>query len=72
MDWEAILAQHPDQFITSLSPWLYPAQAKGEEASPAATPTAFPGVDTLPEVSQMLATVRQRLVALNGQEQRYV
>ena len=71
MDWEAILAQHPDQFISSVSPWLYPPQAKGVD-SQVAESHAFPAVETLPEVSQLLATVRQRLIAMNGEEHRYV
>ena len=29
VDWEAILTQHPDQFIESVGKWLYPVQAGG-------------------------------------------
>lgn len=107
MDWEAILAQHPDQFIASVSPWLYPPAARGEaqgqqqqqgqgavagEGAGAEAPAVaavagtegtaaggsggapvFPPVDTLPRVPEVLGTIRQRLVALNGEgSKRYV
>ncbi|KXZ44388.1 hypothetical protein GPECTOR_68g359 [Gonium pectorale] len=72
VDWEAILAQHPDQFIASVSAWLYPPQAKGlpaPAADGAATPAAaaFPPMSSLPPVSEVLGTIRHRLIALNGE-----
>ncbi|KAG2444526.1 hypothetical protein HXX76_001272 [Chlamydomonas incerta] len=81
VDWEAILAQHPDQFTASVSAWLYPPQARGQ-AAPAAEAEAaagggkapaFPAIDALPPVSEVLGTVRQRIFALNGEKsKRYV
>lgn len=89
VDWEAILAKHPQQFISRLSEWFVPQAAlpcapipdgssssSGVAEAPA-TPAAhgssgsgkavlLPAVETLPEVSGVLATFRQRLNALNG------
>ncbi|KAG2452817.1 hypothetical protein HYH02_002163 [Chlamydomonas schloesseri] len=81
VDWEAILAQHPDQFTASVSAWLYPPQARGQPAPAAAeleaagsgkVPT-FPPIDSLPPVSEVLGSIRQRIFALNGENsKRYV
>lgn len=92
VDWEAILAKHPQQFISRLSEWFVPQAAlpcapipggssssgSGVAEAPAA-PAAhgssgsgeavlLPAVETLPEVSGVLATFRQRLNALNGSQ----
>ena len=32
-DWEAILSRSPDQFISALSSWLYPARARSQSAA---------------------------------------
>ncbi|PNW88256.1 hypothetical protein CHLRE_01g021450v5 [Chlamydomonas reinhardtii] len=81
VDWEAILAQHPDQFTASVSAWLYPPQARGQVAPAAELEAAagggkapvFPAIDALPPVSEVLGTVRQRIFALNGENsKRYV
>ena len=29
VDWEAILNQHPDAFVESVSKWIYPSEARG-------------------------------------------
>jgi hypothetical protein len=96
VDWEAILATHPQQFISRLSEWFVPKAAlpcapiphgssssssgsNGVAEAPAA-PAAhgsssssgggetvlLPAVESLPDVSGVLATFRQRLNALNG------
>lgn len=70
VDWEAILAQHPDQFIKSVGAWLYPSQARGlqtdAEGSNNGKPVFSP-MDSLPKVSDLLGTIRHRLIALNGE-----
>ncbi|GLI61283.1 hypothetical protein VaNZ11_003633 [Volvox africanus] len=68
VDWEAILSQHPDNFIASVGAWLYPPKARGlsGEAHPAEERSTFPPVSTLPSVSEILGSVRHRLIGLNG------
>lgn len=103
VDWEAILATHPQQFITRLSEWFVPKAAlpcapvptnstgNGSPSSTKETAAAaavscngnssssgsnggssgsgtvlLPEVESLPAVSEVLATFRQRLNALNG------
>ncbi|GIL49345.1 hypothetical protein Vafri_5718 [Volvox africanus] len=68
VDWEAILAQHPDKFIASVGAWLYPPKARGlsGEADLADEKSTFPLVSTLPSVSEILGSVRHRLIGLNG------
>jgi len=39
VDWEAILAQHPQQFIDSVSHWMLPEEAKGAIQGSATTTT---------------------------------
>jgi hypothetical protein len=79
VDWEAILGQSPDEFITSVSPWLYPEQARaGSRPATSAksklvlvknqlSMDSFPDVETLPAVQQLVGTIRERLEALNGE-----
>lgn len=72
VDWEAILAQHPDQFIASVSKWLYPAAARGASAGGAVAPSGtqhlvFPEVTSLPPMNDIVGTIRNRLEALNGE-----
>ncbi|KAG2493602.1 hypothetical protein HYH03_008119 [Edaphochlamys debaryana] len=75
VDWEAILAQHPDQFQAAVGSWLYPPAARGETAAAGnqtnggsgTSKLVFPPLETLPPVGEVLATVRQRLIALNGE-----
>lgn len=81
VDWEAILEQHPDQFIEALSKWMYPPAVRDAQASlpaaaaqaaanntelAAASDSTFPGISTLPHMSDFVGTIRQRLEALNG------
>eukprot|EP00955_Chlamydomonas_euryale_P100596 365296-Chlamydomonas_euryale.AAC.4 len=67
VDWEAILAEHPDNFTTSVATWLYPSAARGsmgveeQEAS-----KLFPNVEMLPNVEATLDTLRKRIEILNG------
>jgi hypothetical protein len=109
VDWEAILAKHPQQFIDRLSRWFVPEAAlpipplpatstaagsstcnpaaatsgSSAGASPAASPRgssskvvaaakALPDVEKMPAVSEVLATLRQRLNALNGPDAKPV
>lgn len=102
MDWEAILAKHPQQFIDRLSRWFVPEDAlpvpplpstsassssSSAGASPAASPRggsssssnkvvaaakALPDVQQMPAVAEVLATLRQRLKALNGPDAKPV
>ncbi|GLC64956.1 hypothetical protein PLESTF_000225900 [Pleodorina starrii] len=71
VDWEAILAQHPDQFIASVGAWLYPPQARGlpptDEGSSGDGKPAFPPMSSLPPVSEVLGTIRHRLIGMNGE-----
>lgn len=64
VDWEAILAQRPQQFIDAVSPWMLPAAAKGG-AAPSSS-SAVPPPDRLPQLVSVLCTMRQRIEALNG------
>jgi hypothetical protein len=94
VDWEAILATHPKQFISRLSEWFVPKAAlpcapipgssssSGSSNGVAEAPAAaaancssgssdsgsvlLPELESLPEVTEVLATFRQRLNALNG------
>lgn len=66
IDWEAILSQECSTFITSVSAWLYPPTACPDEAEPLTSPRWDAGV--LPNVRQLLPTLRNRLEALNGPE----
>jgi hypothetical protein len=70
VDWEAILSQDPAGFRAAVGSWLYPPQARGEPA-PAGEP-AFPPAVELPQVSELLDTMRARLEALNGPDARRV
>ncbi|WIA19383.1 hypothetical protein OEZ85_004006 [Tetradesmus obliquus] len=104
VDWEAILAKHPQQFIDRLSRWFVPEDAlpvpplpstsassssSSAGASPAASPRggsssssssnkvvaaakALPDVQQMPAVAEVLATLRQRLKALNGPDAKPV
>lgn len=69
IDWEALLCQHPPDFIASVSSWLYPPAAKGlasaaSHASSQSQPQWEPAL--LPGVTELLPTLRNRLEALNG------
>jgi hypothetical protein len=65
VDWEAILAQRPEQFRQAVGRWLLPPQARGEAGSDAQA-QQFPPVLELPAVPELLGTMRARLEALNG------
>jgi hypothetical protein len=69
VDWEAILNQHPDKFIASVGPWLFPPQARGlpAEVEHGDAQPAFPPISSLPAVSDVLGTIRHRLIGLNGE-----
>ncbi|PNH05026.1 Tetratricopeptide repeat protein 13 [Tetrabaena socialis] len=78
VDWEAILAQHPHQFAQSLGPWLFPPAARGGAADAdangsapgagsASKPLTFPAMESLPPLAEVLATIRHRFIALNGE-----
>ena len=68
-DWEAILSRSPQDFIASVSKWLYPAAAHALTvvSSGDTGPSALP-LDELPVVGDILGTLRARLEALNGPE----
>jgi hypothetical protein len=99
VDWEAILATHPQQFIDRLSLWFVPEAACPPGPLPSSSMTAscsaasasanrsvndsssngssssskgvagavaLAEADVLPIVGDVLATIRQRLNALNG------
>ncbi len=72
VDWEAILSQHPDKFISAVSSWLLPAAARGNHSvaaeSAKAQSATLPSVSDLPPVSDVLGTVRERIDALNSDE----
>lgn len=108
VDWEAILNQHPDAFVESVSKWLYPSEARGLESTsdklqvitdydcscmcsvcfckltgrnfPVSSVMneqtfnfllqMFPSVDTLPPISDVLHTLRNRIEALNGESSK--
>lgn len=68
-DWEAILESSPEGFITSVGSWLLPPELRennrgrvGEEQLPWPCASA----SELPQVKEVLATMRERLEALNG------
>jgi len=61
LDWEAILARHPDEFVEAVAPWLL-QQGGGEEEGGAA---AHADPASLPAVASVLATPRARIIALN-------
>ncbi|GMH35900.1 hypothetical protein BSKO_03768 [Bryopsis sp. KO-2023] len=72
IDWEAILEQHPNIFANELCQWMVPdvgrpqhlrgATKKGAEDSG----IKFPDPMEVPRVSEILATMRDRIEALNG------
>lgn len=71
-DWEAILSTSPQDFIASVSPWMLPPEVTqgeggggGIDRTPPLPPPC-PPVDTLPQVIDVLDTMRKRLEALNG------
>ncbi|PSC68513.1 suppressor of RPS4-RLD 1-like isoform X1 [Micractinium conductrix] len=73
-DWEAILESSPQRFLASVAPWMYPPElqhaARGEGGGgggggAAAAPPCDP-VDQLPQILEVLPTMRARLEALNG------
>jgi hypothetical protein len=106
VDWEAILAKHPQQFVSRLADWFVPkaacpparvpttsddaaaaaaaaakaldavcpsnkprthnASSSGDKGGSKAASYTFPDVEDLPPVSDVLATFRQQLNALNG------
>jgi tetratricopeptide (TPR) repeat protein len=70
-DWEAILESSPEGFITSVGSWLLPPELRenksgrvGEEKEVVPWPCA--SATELPQVKEVLATMRERLEALNG------
>jgi hypothetical protein len=71
VDWEAILAQRPQQFREAVSGWLLPPQARGEAGSEQQA-QQFPPVLELPPVTEVLGTMRARLEALNGPDARRI
>ena len=65
VDWEAILSRSPEPFIASVSAWLYPPAARGDQAAEAPTLASAPNPEQLPPVRHLLGTARWRLQALN-------
>lgn len=91
MDWEAILTQHPSDFIAAMAKWLIPTVGLTPEQATARTSAApppraraspdvaasdpqlvFPPVSEVVPVDQVLATIRQRLEALNGEKEKRI
>ncbi|GAX83792.1 hypothetical protein CEUSTIGMA_g11217.t1 [Chlamydomonas eustigma] len=70
VDWEAILNQHPDQFVASVSSWMYPPPARGQGPASEETLKEFPDVESLPQVSEVLHSLRRRIEALNEDARR--
>ena len=77
VDWEAILSRSSEPFVASVSAWLYPPAARGEETTQgglhagavAQKPARqLPGsnLSDVPLVSEVLSTSRRRLDALNA------
>lgn len=74
VDWEAILSQHPDQFIDALSKWMYSAKVQSAIAdAPLAAGqlvsqqgSTFPEPETMVSAEEVVGTVRMRIDALNG------
>ncbi|KAG1663031.1 hypothetical protein FOA52_005723 [Chlamydomonas sp. UWO 241] len=68
VDWVAILTEHPDNFTSSVSAWLYPPAARGvtDDQAAAAAAALFPDVSSLPDVAGTLDTLRKRINVLNG------
>ena len=66
-DWEAILQSSPGEFIASVGGWLFPPELNGHGGVQGSeTPWPCPRAEELPKVRTVLATMRERLNALNA------
>jgi hypothetical protein len=63
-DWEAILSRNAADFISSVSAWMYPVQARNGGG---AVDQDAGALGCLPLVKDVLGTARVRLEALNGE-----
>jgi hypothetical protein len=54
-DWEAILRPTPQDFVSTIKPWLYPSRKQRN-------------IDNLPRLSELVATLRCMIEALNYEE----
>ncbi len=63
-DWEAILESTPEGFIASVGSWLLPPELR--ESGGGEVPWPCASASDLPQVREVLATMRERLEALNG------
>lgn len=58
VDWEAILRSSPEDFFHSVLQWITEGSENTERKSP--------NISDLPEISERLRTLRDRIMALNG------
>ncbi len=69
MDWQAILCQDPDGFVSEVGSWLLPPAARGQ---PGPDVDVLPDPMTLPLVGETLDTYRHRIESLNFPDSRRV
>jgi len=68
-DWEAILESSPEGFIASVGSWLLPPEVKennSDKGGGEKVPWPCASASELPQVREVLTTMRERLEALNG------
>ncbi len=72
-DWEAILESSPEGFIASVGSWMYPPELRenngsggGGSGGGEVVPWPCASASELPQVKDVLGTMRERLEALNG------
>jgi len=58
VDWEGILRPHPQEFIDSLKPWLYPMREKVDKND----------FESLPKVDDVFPTIRAIIEGLNCED----
>lgn len=68
-DWEAILQSSPGEFIAGFAGWMLPPELNGHGGVGGnEAPWPCRAVEELPHVREVLATMRERLNALNGKK----
>ena len=67
-DWEAILESSPDAFLEAVGGWLLPPEVSGRKEGEEMPAWPCKSAEELPLVKRVLATMRERLEALNGPE----
>lgn len=65
-DWEAILESSPEAFIRSVTRWMLTSPDASSHEGNEAQDGLYVSVEDLPQVSEVLITMRERIMALNG------